>query len=71
MNAIHNGILTYSARNGDVAGMMNISSMMALEKQRLAQASAALISPHFLPTLHYSDGHYDGDFPNYVAMCPD
>ncbi|PAU99452.1 conjugal transfer protein TraG [Arsenophonus sp. ENCA] len=52
MNAIHNGILTYSARNGDVAGMMNISSMMALEKQRLAQASAALISPHFLPTLH-------------------
>ncbi|MFT4465102.1 MAG: conjugal transfer mating-pair stabilization protein TraG [Sodalis sp. (in: enterobacteria)] len=52
MNALRDGILSYGARSGDTAGMMNITTMMSLEKQRLAQASSARVATHFMPALH-------------------
>ncbi|MTC74230.1 conjugal transfer mating pair stabilization protein TraG [Providencia sp. wls1919] len=52
MNAIRDGVTAYSARQGDVAGMLNITSTTAIEKQRLAQAGSYRIATRYLPIMH-------------------
>ncbi|MDN2473995.1 conjugal transfer protein TraG N-terminal domain-containing protein, partial [Serratia ureilytica] len=51
MNGLRSGIMSYSARSGDTAGMLNIASTSAIEKQRLSQATLGQVMMRSLPLL--------------------
>ena len=49
MNAVRNGIMSYAARNGDTASLLNISTTSSMEKQRLAHATVGQVALRSLP----------------------
>ena len=52
MNGLRNGLESFSAGNGDTAGMVNIATQTSLAKMRLSQATSASIAMHTLPVMH-------------------
>lgn len=52
MNGLRNGLESFSASNGDTAGMVNIATQTSLAKMRLSQATSASIAMHTLPVMH-------------------
>ncbi len=69
MNGLRSGIMSYSARSGDTAGMLNIASTSAIEKQRLSQATLGQIMMRSLPMLHVIlIGMMMGMFPILVVI---
>ncbi|WP_370548792.1 conjugal transfer mating pair stabilization protein TraG (plasmid) [Edwardsiella tarda] len=51
LNALRGGIVSYAARNGDTASLMNIATTSSLEKQRLAHASVGQVALRSLPMM--------------------
>ncbi|MFT4464060.1 MAG: conjugal transfer protein TraG N-terminal domain-containing protein [Sodalis sp. (in: enterobacteria)] len=69
MNGLRSGILSYAARSNDTAGMLNIATTSALEKQRLSQATVGQVAIRMLPTLHVMMmGILMGVFPLIVLV---
>lgn len=52
MNGIKQGISSYSARNGDAAGLVNLASQSSYSKMRLSQATSASIATTYLPLMN-------------------
>lgn len=69
MNGLRSGIMSYSARSGDTAGMLNIASTSAIEKQRLSQATLGQVMMRSLPMLQVIlIGMMMGMFPILVVI---
>ncbi|CAI1913751.1 conjugal transfer mating pair stabilization protein TraG [Serratia marcescens] len=69
MNGLRSGIMSYSARSGDTAGMLNIASTSAIEKQRLSQATLGQVMMRSLPLLQVIlIGMMMGMFPILVIV---
>lgn len=51
LNALRRGIVSYSARNGDTASLINLSAESSFAKLRMSQATSALIATKTLPTM--------------------
>lgn len=69
MNGLRSGIMSYSARSGDTAGMLNIASTSAIEKQRLSQATLGQVMMRSLPLLQVIlIGMMMGMFPILVVI---
>lgn len=69
MNGLRSGIMSYSARSGDTAGMLNIASTSAIEKQRLSQATFGQVMMRSLPMLQVIlIGMMMGMFPILVVI---
>ncbi|HBQ8061315.1 TPA: conjugal transfer mating pair stabilization protein TraG, partial [Klebsiella pneumoniae] len=51
MNALRSGILSYAARSGDTASLVNMANTSSLEKQRLAQATMGHQALRTLPLM--------------------
>ncbi|HBH6890258.1 conjugal transfer mating-pair stabilization protein TraG [Serratia bockelmannii] len=69
MNGLRSGIMSYSARSGDTAGMLNIASMSSIEKQRLSQATLGQVMMRSLPLLQVIlIGMMMGMFPILVVI---
>ncbi len=69
MNGLRSGILSYASRSNDTAGMLNIATTSALEKQRLSQATMGQVAMRMLPTLHVvMMGIMMGVFPMIILV---
>lgn len=69
MNGLRSGILSYASRSHDTAGMLNIATTSALEKQRLSQATVGQVAMRMLPTLHVvMMGILMGVFPMLILV---
>lgn len=69
MNGLRSGILSYASRSNDTAGMLNIATTSALEKQRLSQATVGQVAMRMLPTLHVvMMGILMGVFPMIILV---
>ncbi|CAI2149024.1 conjugal transfer mating-pair stabilization protein TraG [Serratia ficaria] len=69
MNGLRSGIMSYSARSGDTAGMLNIASTSVIEKQRLSQATLGQVMMRSLPLLQVIlIGMMMGMFPILVIV---
>lgn len=51
LNALRKGIVSYSARNGDTASLINLSAESSFAKLRMSQATGANIATKTLPTM--------------------
>lgn len=51
LNALRKGIVSYSARNGDTASLVNLSEESSFAKLRMSQATGASIATKTLPTM--------------------
>lgn len=51
LNALRKGIVSYSARNGDTASLVNLSAESSFAKLRMSQATGASIATKTLPTM--------------------
>lgn len=52
MNGLKQGISSYSAQNGDAAGLVNLASQSSYAKMRLSQATSASIATTYLPLMN-------------------
>ena len=52
MNGLKEGISSYSAQNGDAAGLVNLASQSSYAKMRLSQATSASIATTYLPLMN-------------------
>ncbi|MFQ1718529.1 conjugal transfer mating pair stabilization protein TraG [Aeromonas veronii] len=51
LNALRKGIVSYSARSGDTASLVNLSAESSFAKLRMSQATGASIATKTLPTM--------------------
>jgi len=51
LNALRKGIVSYSARNGDTASLVNLSAESSFAKLRMSQATGASIATQTLPIM--------------------
>ncbi|HEC2564901.1 conjugal transfer mating-pair stabilization protein TraG [Raoultella ornithinolytica] len=52
MNGLKQGISSYSAQNGDAAGLVNLATQSSYAKMRLSQATSASIATTYLPLMN-------------------
>ncbi|KGT87934.1 conjugal transfer protein TraG [Erwinia typographi] len=52
MNGLKQGISSYSAQNGDAAGLVNLASQSSYSKMRLSQVISATIATTYLPLMN-------------------
>lgn len=70
MNALRKGIASYSARSGDAASLVNLSSESSYAKMRMSQATGANIATRSLPIMQtVLTGVLIGMFPVMITMA--
>ncbi|EGU2594363.1 conjugal transfer mating pair stabilization protein TraG, partial [Salmonella enterica] len=52
MNGLRSGLESFSAQNGDTAGLVNTATQTSMAKMRLSQATSASIAANTLPVMH-------------------
>lgn len=52
MNGLRSGLESFSAQNGDTAGLVNTATQTSMTKMRLSQATSASIAANTLPVMH-------------------
>lgn len=52
MNGLRSGLESFSAQNGDTAGLVNTATQTSMAKMRLSQATSASIGANTLPVMH-------------------
>ncbi|WP_404851729.1 conjugal transfer mating-pair stabilization protein TraG (plasmid) [Enterobacter asburiae] len=52
MNGLRSGLESFSAENGDTAGLVNTATQTSMAKMRLSQATSASIASTTLPVMH-------------------
>ncbi|EFM0752149.1 conjugal transfer mating pair stabilization protein TraG [Salmonella enterica subsp. enterica serovar Bredeney] len=52
MNGLRSGLESFSAQNGDTAGLVNVATQTSMAKMRLSQATSASIAANTLPVMH-------------------
>ncbi|HAV1569283.1 TPA: conjugal transfer mating pair stabilization protein TraG [Enterobacter hormaechei subsp. steigerwaltii] len=52
MNGLRSGLESFSAQNGDTAGLVNTATQTSMAKMRLSQATNASIAANTLPVMH-------------------
>jgi len=52
MNGLRSGLESFSAQNGDTAGLVNTATQTSMAKMRLSQATSASIAATTLPVMH-------------------
>ncbi|WP_259272810.1 hypothetical protein, partial [Klebsiella pneumoniae] len=52
MNGLKQGISTYSAHNGDAAGLINLATQSSYAKMRLSQITSGSIATTYLPLMN-------------------
>ncbi|HCJ1012356.1 TPA: conjugal transfer mating pair stabilization protein TraG [Salmonella enterica] len=70
MNGLRSGLESFSAQNGDTAGLVNVATQTSMAKMRLSQATSASVAANTLPVM-YSVllGMTIALFPLLVAMA--
>ncbi|EBJ4701067.1 conjugal transfer protein TraG [Salmonella enterica] len=70
MNGLRSGLESFSAQNGDTAGLVNVATQTSMAKMRLSQATSASVAANTLPVM-YSVllGMTIALFPVLVAMA--
>ncbi|MBE1183164.1 hypothetical protein IH741_25975, partial [Escherichia coli] len=49
---LRSGLESFSAQNGDTAGLVNTATQTSMAKMRLSQATSASIAANTLPVMH-------------------
>ncbi|ECF6571780.1 conjugal transfer mating pair stabilization protein TraG [Salmonella enterica] len=52
MNGLRSGLESFSAQNGDTAGLVNTATQTSMAKMRMSQATSASIAANTLPVMH-------------------
>ena len=52
MNGLRSGLESFSAQNGDTAGLVNTATQTSMAKMRLSQATSASVAANTLPVMH-------------------
>ncbi|EFI1637825.1 conjugal transfer mating pair stabilization protein TraG [Escherichia coli] len=52
MNGLRSGLESFSALNGDTAGLVNVATQTSMAKMRLSQATSASIAANTLPVMY-------------------
>ncbi|HCM1918462.1 TPA: conjugal transfer mating pair stabilization protein TraG [Salmonella enterica subsp. salamae serovar 28:r:e,n,z15] len=52
MNGLRSGLESFSARNGDTAGLVNVATQTSMAKMRLSQATSASVAANTLPVMY-------------------
>ncbi|EKH2100077.1 conjugal transfer mating pair stabilization protein TraG [Salmonella enterica] len=70
MNGLRSGLESFSAQNGDTAGLVNVATQTSMAKMRLSQSTSASVAANTLPVM-YSVllGMTIALFPVLVAMA--
>lgn len=52
MNGLRSGLESFSAQNGDTAGLVNVATQTSMAKMRLSQATSASVAANTLPVMY-------------------
>lgn len=52
MNGLRSGLESFSAENGDTAGLVNVATQTSMAKMRLSQATSASVAANTLPVMY-------------------